>query len=364
MKDISIMEVCGTHTMAIAKAGIKKLLPENIRLVSGPGCPVCVTPQEEIDAFLKLSENRNVIIATYGDMLRVPGSIRGDNLYRRKALGADVRIVYSPVDAVETAKENPGKEIVFLGVGFETTTPGTAAAIKKAALENARNFSVISMLKTVEPAIRKLAGGPDFNIHAFLCPGHVAVITGEEGFAFIPEELKLPAVIAGFEPAEIIKAITLLLRQIEAGVPRLENAYKSVVTRGGNLLAKHTASDCFEPCGSLWRGLGFIENSGLKIKDEYKEFDAEAKFGTSIFKEAAGNMNSASYCLDVSGLPMNRTASAGNKAKGLCLCGEIICGKARPQDCPLFGTGCTPEEPEGPCMVSGEGACAAAYKYR
>lgn len=336
-RPMTLMEVCGTHTMAIARSGLKTLLPENIRLLSGPGCPVCVTPAEVIDAVLELAMEKNVILASYGDMLRVPGSTPGDSLLRRRALGARVEIVYSPVDAVALAKENPGREVVFLGVGFETTAPGTAAAVLTAQEEGVKNFSVLSMLKTVEPALRTLIAMPGFRVEGFLCPGHVASITGEAGFCFLPEEYNLPGVIAGFGPEEILLAVYLLAKQITEGKPRLENAYRRAVRPEGNTLAQAMLKRCFVPRRDLWRGLGEIENSGLGLREELADFDAEKKFGLSAAPKA------------------RPTA---------CRCGDVICGRIRPEDCPLFDRRCTPEDPVGPCMVSSEGACAAAYKYR
>lgn len=336
-RPMTLMEVCGTHTMAIARSGLKTLLPENIRLLSGPGCPVCVTPAEVIDAVLELAMEKNVILASYGDMLRVPGSIPGDSLLRRRALGARVEIVYSPVDAVALAKENPGREVVFLGVGFETTAPGTAAAVLTAQEEGVKNFSVLSMLKTVEPALRTLIAMPGFRVEGFLCPGHVASITGEAGFRFLPEDYNLPGVIAGFGPEEILLAVYLLAKQITEGKPRLENAYRRAVRPEGNTLAQAMLKRCFVPRRDLWRGLGEIENSGLGLREELADFDAEKKF-------------------DLSAAPKARPTA--------CRCGDVICGRIRPEDCPLFDRRCTPEDPVGPCMVSSEGACAAAYKYR
>lgn len=336
-RPMTLMEVCGTHTMAIARSGLKTLLPENIRLLSGPGCPVCVTPAEVIDAVLELAMEKNVILASYGDMLRVPGSIPGDSLLRRRALGARVEIVYSPVDAVALAKENPGREVVFLGVGFETTAPGTAAAVLTAQEEGVKNFSVLSMLKTVEPALRTLIAMPGFRVEGFLCPGHVASITGEAGFRFLPEEYNLPGVIAGFGPEEILLAVYLLAKQITEGKSRLENAYRRAVRPEGNTLAQAMLKRCFVPRRDLWRGLGEIENSGLGLREELADFDAEKKF-------------------DLSAAPKARPTA--------CRCGDVICGRIRPEDCPLFDRRCTPEDPVGPCMVSSEGACAAAYKYR
>ena len=331
-----LIEVCGTHTMAIARSGIKSMLPEDVRLLSGPGCPVCVTPPELIDAALELAMEKDIVIATYGDMLRVPGSRRGDSLLRRRALGARVEIVYSPVDAVELAKARPEKQVVFLGVGFETTAPGTAAAVLTAREQGVRNFSLWSMLKTVEPALRALMAQEDLRVQGFICPGHVATIIGERGFRFLPEEYAMPAVIAGFEPEDILLAIYKLLRQIKDKEPRLENAYKRAVSPEGNRLAQEMLGRCFTPREDTWRGLGRIPDSGLGLREELADLDAERRFQISL-------------------LPPKPSP---------CRCGQVISGRLSPEDCPMFGGPCTPEDPVGPCMVSTEGACAAAYKYQ
>jgi hydrogenase expression/formation protein HypD len=335
--DIRLMEVCGTHTMSIAKAGIKQLLPENIKLISGPGCPVCVTPTGVINEILNLSEYNDIIIATYGDMLRVPGSRQGDNLERRRAQGAHVEIVYSAVDAVDMAERIPNKQVVFLGVGFETTAPGTAAAIETASEKKLGNFFVLPMLKLVEPSLRALMGMEDFNIDGLLCPGHVATIIGEKGFAFLPEEYGMPSVICGFESGDILVSIYKLLLQISRKNPVLENEYIRAVSRNGNLLAQEMINRYFTPCDSIWRGLGSIKNSGLGIREEYGRFDAIRRFNI--------NMDD-------------------NREQGACRCGDVIKGKSEPVDCPLFGDVCVPENAVGPCMVSSEGACAAYYKYQ
>ena len=332
-----LMEVCGTHTMAIAKSGIRSMLPEKVKLLSGPGCPVCVTPPQVIDAVLELAMGPEITIATYGDMVRVPGSRPGDSLQRRRALGAKLLVVYSPVDAVEYAKENPDREVVFLGVGFETTAPGTAAAVLTAKEEKVKNFSVLSMLKTVEPALRALMKTEDFKVQGFLCPGHVGTVIGEKGFAFLPEEYQMPAVIAGFEPEDILLSVYLLLRQIAEGRPRVENQYKRAVSPKGNVLAQNMIGRCLEPRADLWRGLGRIENSGLGFRAEFSDFDAEKKFSIRYGEETGPSA---------------------------CRCGDVICGRISPVQCPMFGKRCTPEDPVGPCMVSSEGACAAAYKYQ
>jgi hydrogenase expression/formation protein HypD len=265
---VKLMEVCGTHTMAIARAGIKTLLPENVKLLSGPGCPVCVTPAEVIDQILELAMEPGIIITSYGDMLRVPGSTPGDSLLRRRALGARVEIVYSPMDAIEIAKENPAKEVVFLGVGFETTAPGTAAAVLAAREQQVRNFTVWSMLKLVEPALRALMGLEGFDVQGFLCPGHVGTIIGERGFRFLPEEYGMPAVISGFEPEDILLSVYGLLKQIREGKPRVQNEYKRAVAENGNVLAQRILKEAFGPRTDLWRGLGKIESSGLGLREE------------------------------------------------------------------------------------------------
>ncbi|SHE42579.1 MULTISPECIES: hydrogenase formation protein HypD [Caloramator] len=336
-KKINIMEVCGTHTMAIAKSGIKSLLPPNIKLISGPGCPVCVTPSEEIDAVLELCKNnKNLIITTYGDMIKVPGSKPNESLERLKAQGQDVRIVYSALDAVDIAKENKEKDIVFLGIGFETTTPGTILALEEAINQKINNFYIYSMHKLVEPALRALLEQPDFDIDAFLCPGHVGAVIGEEGFEFLVKEYNKPSVICGFEAGDILIAIYKIVNQILNNRVELENEYKRVVKKEGNKIIKNKVETYFKVSDDLWRGLGLIQNSGLKLKDEFKEYDASKKFNITLKQS---NINSA------------------------CKCGDVIKGKIEPTICPLFGKVCTPENPVGPCMVSSEGACAAYYKY-
>ena len=334
---VKLMEVCGTHTMAIAKAGIKSLLPPQVELLSGPGCPVCVTPAEVIDQILALSMEPGIIITSYGDMLRVPGSRPGDSLLRRRALGARVEIVYSPMDAIEIAKANPAREVVFLGVGFETTAPGTAAAVLTAQERGVKNFTVWSMLKLVEPALRALMGMEGFDVQGFLCPGHVGTIIGERGFGFLPEAYHMPAVISGFEPEDILLSVYLLLKQIKEGWPRVQNEYTRAVSKNGNELAQKILREAFEPRADLWRGLGRIEQSGLGLREELRDHDAQARFGLET-------------------LPAPKPTA--------CRCGQVITGRLGPTGCPLFGTRCTPEDPVGPCMVSSEGACAAAYKYQ
>ena len=336
LPEIRLMEVCGTHTMAIAKSGLRQVLPGNIRLLSGPGCPVCVTPAGVMDEILRLSELPGVILTTYGDLMRVPGSDPEDSLQRRKALGADIRWVYSPMDSLEIAAEHPERQVVFLGVGFETTAPGTALAVLEAKRRGLRNFSMLCLLKRTEPALRALIRRPDFRVNGFLCPGHVATIIGADGFAFLPQDYKLPAVIAGFEPEDILLAVYRLVKQLAEKSPRLENEYTRAVSQEGNRLAQKILAQCFEPRFDIWRGLGGIEASGLGLREELKEFDAERRF---------------------------RIKYASSEPPTACCCGEVITGRLSPERCPLFGKACTPEDPVGPCMVSSEGACAAAWKY-
>lgn len=332
-----LMEVCGTHTMAIARAGLKKLLPEGVELVSGPGCPVCVTPPELIDAALELAMRPGVTVASYGDMLRVPGSKPGDDLAHRRARGGSVELVYSAMDAVELAKAAPDREIVFLGVGFETTAPGTAASVLSAIGDGVKNYSVFSMLRRVEPALRALITSEGFDVQGFLCPGHVAVVTGAEAFRFLPEEYGLPAVVAGFEPEDILLSVYELLRMLTGRKPDLVNEYSRVVSDEGNGLARMMMLSTLRPAAATWRGLGEIADSGFEVLEAFSGYDAVKKLGVEIKKA--------------------ETVPA-------CRCGEVITGRMHPEDCPLFGTICTPEDPVGPCMVSTEGACAAAYKYR
>ena len=333
----NLMEVCGTHTVSIARSGIKKMLPPQVKLLSGPGCPVCVTPTSDIDAILDLAMERDVIIATYGDMLRVPGSRHGDSLRRRGTEGAQVKMVYSPLDAVTLAERNPEKQVVFLGVGFETTAPGTAIAVQQAQEKGLANFTVLPLLKTVKPALEALMAQSDFAVDGFLCPGHVAVITGAEHFRFLPENYGRAAVVGGFEPMDILLSVYHLLRQLAESKPTLENEYTRAVAANGNPLAQQTVARFFTPCDAVWRGMGKIPQSGLALREGYRQFDAVSRFGLEL------------------GRPEKPSA---------CECGRVITGKCAPQECPLFGKVCVPENPVGPCMVSGEGACAAAYQYQ
>lgn len=333
---INIMEVCGTHTMAIGKHGIRGLLYENINLLSGPGCPVCVTPDHYIDYIYDLAVDKGFLIATYGDMIRVPGSKTNTTLEKAKALGADVRMVYSSLDAVKLAKENPERKIVFLGIGFETTAPATAIAIKEAENLDLSNFFVLSMHKRIEPVMRLLLQDKELKIDAFLCPGHVAVIIGEEGFKFL-EEYNCVSSIAGFEVDEVINGLYSIILDLYNKSTRVKNVYSSVVRKEGNRAAQDIIRNYFDEDDDYWRGLGLVSKSGYKLKANYSKFNIEEIYPLSA-------------------------DSAGKRVNG-CQCGEILKGKIKPENCKLFGTVCTPETPIGPCMVSGEGSCAARFKY-
>lgn len=331
----NIMEVCGTHTMAISKFGIRSLLGENINLVSGPGCPVCVTPNLYIDYVYDLALNEDVIIATYGDMIRVPGSKPERTLENAKAKGAKVKMVYSSLDAVKLAADNKDKKVVFLGIGFETTTPATAIAVKEAYNNEIKNFYILSLHKLVEPVMRALLEDKEVNINGFICPGHVAAVLGEDGFRFL-EEYKCPGVITGFKQDEIVDAIYYLVKSIKDGKYGVTNAYKSLVKSEGNKNSRAIIDEVFETRDDAWRGIGVISQSGLRLKEKYKRFDIESYY------------------------PINfETAERDNG----CKCGEVLKGKIKPSQCSLFRKVCSPENPIGPCMVSSEGSCAAYYRF-
>ena len=332
-RPVRLMEVCGTHTVSIFRSGIRSLLPEAITLLSGPGCPVCVTAQSEIDAFIALAREPDTIVATFGDLIRVPGS--GSSLQREKAEGADVRIVYSTFDAVALARENPEKRVVFLGVGFETTAPTVAAAILAAHGEGLDNFFVVSAHKTVPPALEALVSGP-INIDGFLLPGHVSVIIGLDAYRPFFEAHRIPGVVAGFEPADLLQGIAMLVDQVAKGEPALENAYPRAVTAAGNPKAMAVVDQVFEIADADWRGIGRIPGSGLVMREAYAAFDAMRAFDIEL--------------------------QPAVEPKG-CACGEILTGVKLPPQCPLYKTVCTPMAPVGPCMVSSEGTCAAYYRY-
>ncbi|PIU84093.1 MAG: hydrogenase formation protein HypD [Elusimicrobia bacterium CG06_land_8_20_14_3_00_38_11] len=333
IKKTNIMEVCGTHTMAIASSGIKSLLPKNINLISGPGCPVCVTPAGIIDSAIELAKNKCIII-TFGDMLKVPGSI--SSLEKEKSSGCDIRIIYSASDSIKIAKNNPKKEVVFVGVGFETTSPTIAATVKIADKEKIKNFSVISAFKLIPPALKIILEQKKIKIDAFILPGHVSAIIGFQPYGFISKKFKTPAVITGFEPSDILEGIFFILKQIKSNKPEIEIQYKRAVKPQGNPFAVKLLYSVFEETDSQWRGIGIIKNSGLKFTKKYENYDALKKFKIKIknIEEPAG-----------------------------CLCGKVLTGIAKPQQCGYFGENCTPLNPIGPCMVSSEGTCAAYYKY-
>lgn len=333
-RPVRLMEVCGTHTVSIFRSGVRSLLPETITLLSGPGCPVCVTDQAEIDAFVALARLPEVTVATFGDLMRVPGS--ASTLAAERAAGRDVRVVYSTMDALEIARRRPERQVVFPGVGFETTAPTIAAAIRVAAEERLRNFSVYSAHKTVPPALEALMALEGVRIDGFILPGHVSVVIGVEAYRPFFERHRVPCVVAGFEPADILGAIAELVDQIEKAAPRLVNAYPRAVAPAGNPRARELLAEVFAPAAARWRGIGAIAESGLAIRERFAAFDAGRRF-TLALPEAC-------------------------EPRG-CACGEILVGRKTPPECPLYKRRCTPMEPVGPCMVSSEGTCAAYYRY-
>jgi hydrogenase expression/formation protein HypD len=334
-REITIMEVCGTHTMSIFRSGIRDLLPSNIRLVSGPGCPVCVTSQGYIDSAIELTKNEDIIITTFGDMMKVPGN--KSSLQREKALGRDIRMVFSPLDAVKIAKENPHKEVVFLGVGFETTAPAIALSVEIAYKENIKNYSVLQSVKTMPTVMKQLVLDKELKIDGFLCPGHVSTIIGAKPYEFLAKEFGIPAVVAGFEAGDIAIGLYELLVMIESNISEVKNVYGRLVKYEGNEKALETIHRVMEVTDGNWRGLGKIEGTGLRLKDKYSLFDTEKKLNVKL----------------------RETKSL----KG-CMCGEILKGKNNPHDCKLFSKVCNPLNPVGACMVSEEGTCAAYYKYK
>ena len=330
---LNFMEVCGTHTTAIARYGLKSILPSSIKLISGPGCPVCVTSNEDLDIALSYAGMDGFIVACFGDMFRVRGSY--SSLEIEKSKGADVRIVYSPLNALEIAQDNPGKKVVFLGAGFETTAPTVAFTIIAAQKRHIENYYVFSFHKTVPSALKYLLDCEDVRVDGFILPGHVSVITGTRVYDFIARDYKVAGVVSGFEPVDILQSIYMLLMQIKDHSYKIENQYLRSVKDKGNPKAKKLVNKVFELTDAIWRGLGLITRSGLKIRDEYSYFDAK-KFIKVKIKSIT---------------PKN------------CICGEIIKGVKSPGDCLLFSKLCTPLNPVGPCMISSEGACAARYKY-
>jgi len=330
---INIMEVCGTHTVSIFRNGIRSTLPAGIKLLSGPGCPVCVTDQGYIDNVLQLAGRDDFIIATYGDMIRVPGN--GGSLESCNG-SENVRVVLSSEGALDLAKENPGKEVVFVAVGFETTAPATAVVVKEAYEQGVGNFSILSGHKLAVPAMEVILSAKNDKIDAFLCPGHVSAITGYGAFDTIVEEFGRPCVVAGFEALQIVEALAEICRQLIESKPAVKSMYAAVVTEKGNVIAQKIMAECFDVADGWWRGLGNIAKSTLKLNEKYSGFDAFKKFN---IEEIPGK--------DITG----------------CQCGQVLCGLIEPNECALFGKKCRPETPVGPCMVSSEGACSAWYKY-
>ncbi len=333
-KELRLMEVCGTHTMSIFRHGVRSVMPPGITLLSGPGCPVCVTAQKDIDAYVAFAREKDVIVTTFGDLMKVPGS--GSTLSREKAVGADVRIVYSIFDAIAIARENPAKEVVFCAVGFETTIPTIAASILTAQAQGVTNFSIYAANKLTPPALAALMETPGVEVDGFILPGHVSVITGTDAYRDTFETYDMPSVIAGFEPIDILNAILLLIQQNESGRPELVNGYPRAVSDQGNVKAKTIMNQVFELSNATWRGIGDIPNSGMALKKEFAVFDAGQKFG-----------------MNMPDVPEPRG----------CACGEILMGLKTPEACKLYKKKCTPMTPVGPCMVSSEGSCAAYYKY-
>jgi hydrogenase expression/formation protein HypD len=335
-RHVKLMEVCGGHTHAIYRHGLDALLPSGVELVHGPGCPVCVIPMGRVDDAITLAERPEVTLASFGDMLRVPGG-RRRSLLEAKARGADVRIVYSPLDAVSLAEREPSREVVFFGVGFETTAPAVAIALTEAKARRVRNFSVFCNHVLIGPALRAILDAPDAAIDGFIGPGHVSTVIGTDPYRFVCEEYGRPVVVAGFEPTDILQAVAMLMRQLRDGRAVVENQYGRVVRSRGNEHALAALADVFTVRDDFeWRGLGVIPHSGLRIADAYADWDAEVRF------------------------PVPGARIEDPKA---CRCGDVLRGRAKPWECGVFGTACTPERPLGTCMVSSEGACAAYYAY-
>jgi hydrogenase expression/formation protein HypD len=331
----NIMEVCGGQTHAIVKFGIDELLPKQITLIHGPGCPVCVTPLEMIDKALEIAAGPGIIFTSFGDMLRVPGSTT--DLLSVKASGGDVRIVYSPLDAVKLAEQNPAKEVVFFGVGFETTAPATAMAVYQAAHKGLKNFSMLISHVLVPPAIEALMSSPNCRVQGFLAAGHVCAVMGYEEYPPIAAKYHVPIVVTGFEPLDIFQGVLMVVQQLESGRAEVENQYARAVRREGNQPAQELIRKVFKVVPRKWRGVGEIPQSGLGLNDAYAAFDAEKKF------------NLVDHHVD---------------EPAECLSGLVLQGQIKPHECPAFGTRCTPEHPLGATMVSSEGACAAYYRYR
>jgi hydrogenase expression/formation protein HypD len=331
----ALMEICGGQTHAIVKFGLDELLPKELTLIHGPGCPVCVTSLELIDKALRIAARPEVIFCSFGDMLRVPGS--STDLLAVKAAGGDVRILYTPMDAVKLAEQNPAKEVVFFGVGFETTTPATAMAVYQAAHKRLKNFSLLVSHVLVPPAMEAILGSPDCRVQGFLAAGHVCTVMGFEEYLPIAAKYRVPIVVTGFEPLDILQGVLMCVRQLESGGAEVENQYSRSVTRSGNVPAQKLIREVFQVVPRKWRGIGEIPRSGLGLSPAYSQFDAERKFGLEDLTVAESSE---------------------------CQSGLVLQGKLKPVECPAFGRNCTPEHPLGATMVSSEGACAAYYRYR
>lgn len=329
-----LMEICGTHTVAIFRSGMRKLLPPSIRLISGPGCPVCVTADEDIDRVIWLARRPDTIVTTFGDLMRVPGSSSSLNMERSE--GADVRMVYASLDALEMAKANPDRQVVFVGIGFETTAPTVAAAVKTAATLGIGNFSIYSAHKLLPPAMRALLDAKELSINGFLCPGHVSTVIGAVAYEEVVGRYGIPCVVTGFEPIDILQGISMLVDQIDRGEARVMNEYRRGVSYEGNTAAQRLINEVFRPVDTSWRGLGVIPESGLGFRDGYERFDAAKRFQ----------------------MPEIRV-----KEHPGCRCGEVLRGVLTPPECGLFRVVCTPQNPKGPCMVSSEGTCGAYHRY-
>ena len=330
----TLMEVCGTHTVAIARNGIRNLMPEGVRLSSGPGCPVCVTSHSDIETVIALCRIPNIIITTFGDMTRVPGST--SSLLAEQAQGRDVRICYSPLDALKIAQENPDRQVVFVGVGFETTTPLVAMAIFRARALGLKNFTVFAAHKNMPGALEAIVNDPGVQLDALILPGHVSTITGIGIYQFLAEKYHIPGVVTGFEAVDVLQGIAMLVRQLHEGRAEIEIAYERGVRTDGNPVAQKIIADVFDTCEATWRGLGPIPDSGYRLKPEFAEFDAVARFQPDV--------------------------EPTRDPRG-CRCGDVLRSVIAPNQCPLFDKVCTPENPVGPCMVSSEGSCAAYYRY-
>ena len=334
-RPIQIMEVCGGHTHSIFRYGIEGMLPDAVELVHGPGCPVCVLPMGRVDDCISIAEREGVIFATFGDAMRVPGSKK--SLLAAKADGADIRMVYSPMDALAIARKNPDREVVFFGIGFETTMPSTALTILQAASEGTRNFSVFCNHITIVPTIKAILDSPDLHLDGFLGPGHVSMVIGTAPYLFIAQYYRRPMVVGGFEPLDVLHSIWMILRQVKEGRAEVENQYARIVPDAGNAAALHAVSQVYELREFFeWRGLGSIDHSGVRVREAYANYDAERKFS----------------------VPNVRIADPKS-----CQCGEVLKGVIKPWQCKVFGSACTPETPLGALMVSSEGACAAYYQY-